>query len=120
MKFAIIGATGNVGRKTIDILEKSKLDIEQLHLVASKNSLGKKIKFKGNDLAVVALEDFNFEGQNNSISKAMKKIAINKSGIMIIINDSYKDFDAALLKVFHFFFPVPPKIFIFSYLLTNT
>ena len=40
MKFAIIGATGNVGRKTIDILEKSKLDIEQLHLVASKNSLG--------------------------------------------------------------------------------
>ena len=42
MKFAIIGATGNVGRKTIDILEKSKLDIKQLYLVASKNSLGKK------------------------------------------------------------------------------
>ena len=41
MKFAIIGATGNVGRKTIDILEKSKLDIEQLYLVASKNSSGK-------------------------------------------------------------------------------
>ena len=47
MKFAIIGATGNVGRKTIDILERSKLDIEQLHLVASKNSYGKNIKFKG-------------------------------------------------------------------------
>ena len=45
MKFAIIGATGNVGRKTIDILEKSKLDVEQLHLIASKNSAGKKIKF---------------------------------------------------------------------------
>ena len=61
MKFAIIGATGNVGRKTIDILEKSKLDIKELHLVASKNSLGKKIKFKGNDLNVVALENFDFE-----------------------------------------------------------
>ena len=36
---------GNVGRKTIDILEKSKLDIEQLYLVASKNS-SEKIKFK--------------------------------------------------------------------------
>ena len=47
MKFAIIGATGNVGRKTINILEKSKLDIKELHLVASKNSLGKKIKFQG-------------------------------------------------------------------------
>ena len=44
MKFAIIGATGNVGRKTIDILEKSKLNIEQLNLVASKNSSGKKNK----------------------------------------------------------------------------
>ena len=28
MKFAIIGATGNVGRKTIDILEKSKIEIK--------------------------------------------------------------------------------------------
>ena len=61
MKFAIIGATGNVGRKTIDILEKSKLDIEELYLVASKNSEGKKMKFKGNDLIVVALENFDFK-----------------------------------------------------------
>ena len=52
MKFAIIGATGNVGRKTIDILEKSKLDIKELHLVASKNSLGKKIKLSEFDKAL--------------------------------------------------------------------
>ena len=75
MKFAIIGATGNVGRKTIDILEKSKLDIEQLHLVASKNSSGKKIKFKGNDLAVVALEDFNFEKADITFFAAGSSIA---------------------------------------------
>ena len=60
MKFAIIGATGNVGRKTIDILEKSKLDIEQLHLVASKNSSGKKIKFKGNDIEVQSLDTVSY------------------------------------------------------------
>ena len=60
MKFAIIGATGNVGRKTIDILEKSKLDIDQLHLIASKNSSGKKIKFKGKDLTLIALENYDF------------------------------------------------------------
>ena len=46
MNFAIVGATGNVGRKTIDILEKSKLKIDKLFLVASKRSAGKKIKFK--------------------------------------------------------------------------
>lgn len=46
MNFAIVGATGNVGRKTIEILEKSKLKIDNLYLVASKKSAGKKIKFK--------------------------------------------------------------------------
>ena len=34
MNFAIVGATGNVGRKTIDILEKSNLRIDNLFLVA--------------------------------------------------------------------------------------
>ena len=75
MKFAIIGATGNVGRKTIDILEKSKLDIKELHLVASKNSLGKKIKFKGNDLNVVALENFDFEKADITFFAAGSSIA---------------------------------------------
>tara|TARA_B110000967_G_C18571811_1_gene405244 strand:- start:133 stop:285 length:153 start_codon:yes stop_codon:yes gene_type:complete len=46
MNFAIVGATGNVGRKTINILEKSKLRIDNLFLVASKKSAGKKIFFK--------------------------------------------------------------------------
>ena len=36
MNFAIIGATGNVGRKTIEVLEKSKIEITNLYLVASK------------------------------------------------------------------------------------
>ena len=41
MNFAIVGATGNVGRKTIEILEKSKLKISNLFLVASTRSVGK-------------------------------------------------------------------------------
>ena len=46
MNFAIVGATGNVGRKTIEILEKSKIKIDNLFLVASKKSAGKIIYFK--------------------------------------------------------------------------
>lgn len=42
MNFAIVGATGNVGRKTIEILEKSKLKIDNLYLVASKKKCRKK------------------------------------------------------------------------------
>ena len=38
MNFAIIGASGNVGRKTIAILEKSKISFDNLFLVASSIS----------------------------------------------------------------------------------
>ena len=37
MNLAIIGATGNVGRKTIEILENSNLTFDKLFLVASSN-----------------------------------------------------------------------------------
>ena len=46
MNLAIIGASGNVGRKTIEILEKSNIAFDNLFLVASSKSAGKKIKFK--------------------------------------------------------------------------
>ena len=46
MNFAIIGATGNVGRKTLEVLEKSKLKVNKLFLIASNKSVGKKIRFK--------------------------------------------------------------------------
>ncbi len=92
MKFAIIGATGNVGRKTIDILEKSKLDVEQLFLVASKNSSGKKIKFKGKDLDVQAIENYNFENADITFfaagSSVAEKYAKNASKKTIIIDNS--------------------------------
>ena len=92
MKFAIIGATGNVGRKTIDILEKSKLDIEQLHLIASKNSAGKKIKFKGEDITVIALENYDFEKADITFfaagSSIAEKYASNASKKTIVIDNS--------------------------------
>ncbi len=95
MKFAIIGATGNVGRKTIDILENSKLDVEQLHLVASKKSSGKKIKFKGNDLTVVALEDFDFEKADITFFAAGSSIAekyAKKASKKTVVIDNSKFF----------------------------
>ena len=47
MNIAIVGATGNVGRKTLELLEKRNLSIDNLYLVASSKSYGKKISFKG-------------------------------------------------------------------------
>ena len=52
MNLAIIGATGNVGRKTIEILEKSKMSFKELYLVASKKSSGKKVKFRKKEIEI--------------------------------------------------------------------
>ena len=60
MNIAIVGATGNVGRKTLETLEKKKLPIDNLYLVASSKSAGKKIYFQGKDIEVSELENFDF------------------------------------------------------------
>ncbi len=60
MNIAIVGATGNVGRKTLEVLEKKEFPIDNLYLVASSKSAGKKINFKGKDYEVFDLERFDF------------------------------------------------------------
>ena len=64
MNFAIIGATGNVGRKTIEILEKSKLHIKNLYLIASARSKGKSLSFRGKPIQVKELGEYDFKNAN--------------------------------------------------------
>ena len=60
MNIAIVGATGNVGRKTLEVLEKKELKIDNLYLVASSKSSGIKIKFRGKEHQVIDLDNFDF------------------------------------------------------------
>ena len=60
MDIAIVGATGNVGRKTLEVLEKKDLSIDSLYLLASSKSVGKKISFKGVQHEIHDLESFDF------------------------------------------------------------
>ena len=92
MNFAIVGATGNVGRKTIDILEKSKLKIDNLFLIASKKSAGKKISFKKKKIKVEDLENYDFAkasitffSAGSIIAKKWAPIAAKKT---IVIDNS--------------------------------
>ena len=43
MNIAIVGATGNVGRKILEVLEKKGLAIDNLYLLASSRSAGSKL-----------------------------------------------------------------------------
>tara|TARA_B100000427_G_scaffold257935_1_gene221803 strand:- start:1200 stop:2210 length:1011 start_codon:yes stop_codon:yes gene_type:complete len=60
MNIAIVGATGNVGRKIIEVMEKKNFQISELFLIASAKSAGKKINFKGKEHIVIDLEKFDF------------------------------------------------------------
>ena len=46
MNIAIVGATGNVGRKTLEVFDKKNFKFENLYLVASEKSAGKKLLFE--------------------------------------------------------------------------
>ncbi len=60
MNIVIVGATGNVGRKILEVLERKKLNITALYLVASARSAGQKINFSGKEHEVFNLETFDF------------------------------------------------------------
>ena len=60
MNIAIVGATGNIGRKILEVLERKKLSINELFLVASPRSAGQKLNFNGKEHEVSNLETFDF------------------------------------------------------------
>ena len=95
MKFAIIGATGNVGRKIIEVLEKSDISVENLYLVASKKSAGQKLKFKKKDIVVEQLENYDFSKAQITIFAAGSDVAKNwalKAAKKTIVIDNSKHF----------------------------
>ena len=75
MNICIVGATGNVGRKILDVLEKKNFSFDQLYLVASKKSAGKKILFKKKEYIISNLEEFNFSKCDITFFSAGGKIA---------------------------------------------
>ena len=75
MNIAIVGATGNVGRKILEVLERKKLKINELFLVASSKSAGQKIVFNGKDHEVFNLETFDFSKTKITFFAAGGKIS---------------------------------------------
>ena len=72
---AIVGATGNVGRKTLEVIEKKNIKFENIFLVASSNSAGKKITFKDMDYEVQDLQKYDFSSADITFFAAGGKIA---------------------------------------------
>lgn len=60
---AIVGATGNVGRKFLEILEERNFPIKNIYLFASKRSAGSTLKFKNEDVLVEETCDENIKNK---------------------------------------------------------
>jgi aspartate-semialdehyde dehydrogenase len=58
---AVVGATGAVGIEMIKTLEKRAFPVGKLTLLASARSAGKKLKFRGQDIAVKELKKDSFK-----------------------------------------------------------
>ena len=91
---AIAGATGAVGIEMIETLEKRNFPVKNLRLLASARSVGKKLKFKGQEIAVEELTKDSFTGIDIALfsagasrSKEFAKAA-NDAGAVVIDNSS--------------------------------
>ena len=98
MNIAIVGATGNVGRKILEVLERKKLNITELYLVASARSAGQKIIFNGKEHEVFNLETFDFSkikitffAAGGKISEKYAPVAAKHS--IVIDNSSFYRMD---------------------------
>ena len=92
---AVVGATGAVGIEMIKTLEKRNFPVGKLTLLASARSVGKKLKFRGQEIAVTELTKDSFAGidialfsAGGSISKEFAPIAA-KAGCVVVDNSSF-------------------------------
>ncbi len=101
MRVVIVGATGLVGSKMLQILEERNFPIEELLPVASERSIGKQIEFKGKKCTIISAEDaiaakpqlaLFSAGGSTSLELAPKFAA---AGITVIDNSSAWRMDAA-------------------------
>lgn len=70
MKVAVIGATGLVGQKMLQVLEEQNLPIDELIVAASEKSVGKKIIFKDKEYTLISVDQAVEEKPNIEIGRA--------------------------------------------------
>ncbi len=92
---AVVGATGAVGSEIIQILDQRDFPIDNLYLLASKKSKGKKLEYKGKEIIVEDLAEFDFSQAHIGLFSPGGKISAQyapkaaKAGCIVIDNTSH-------------------------------
>lgn len=98
-RIAVVGATGNVGREMLNILDEREFPVDEIVALASRRSLGTECSFGDRTLKSNDLDTFDFTGFDMALfavgSEATKKYApiAAKAGCVVIDNSSLYRYD---------------------------
>ena len=91
---AVVGATGLVGRKMVQVLEERKFPVGKLRLLATAKSVGKTVEFNGKVIPIEVLTPESFKGielalfsAGAAVSKEFAPVAVS-AGTLVIDNSS--------------------------------
>src|SRR5580692_1323910 len=99
-KVAVVGATGNVGREMLNILEEREFPADEVVALASRRSLGVEVSFGDRTLKVKALEHFDFSAIDICLMSAGSAVSkewsprIAAAGAVVIDNSSCWRYDS--------------------------
>lgn len=96
---AVAGATGAVGEALIEILEERDFPVENLYLLASERSAGKRLQFRGRSVRVERLDAFDFGQADIALFSAGGSVSAEfapkaaSAGCVVIDNTSHFRYD---------------------------
>ncbi|MFB8344299.1 aspartate-semialdehyde dehydrogenase [Brucella cytisi] len=99
-KVAVVGATGNVGREMLNILEERGFPADEVVALASRRSQGTEVSYGDRTLKVKALDTFDFSDTDICLMSAGGEISkewspkIGKQGCVVIDNSSAWRYDS--------------------------
>jgi aspartate-semialdehyde dehydrogenase len=99
LKIAVVGATGNVGREMLTVLDERGFPADEVVALASRRSAGTEISFGKRTLMVQALEDYDFRSTNIALMSAGGTVSkewsprIGAQGCVVIDNSSAWRYD---------------------------
>ncbi|KJV42844.1 aspartate-semialdehyde dehydrogenase [Brevundimonas sp. KM4] len=104
-RVAIVGATGNVGREMLNILEELEFPVDEIHAIASRKSKGVEVSFGDKTVKCQDIEQFDFSKVDIVLMSAGGAVSrewsekIGKAGPIVIDNSSAfrKDADVPLI-----------------------
>src|SRR3984957_8681231 len=97
---AVVGATGNVGRQMLEILDERSFPADEVIALASRRSQGTEVSFGDRTLKVKALEHFDFSGVDICLMSAGGEVSrewspkIAAAGAVVIDNSSAWRYDS--------------------------